>query len=862
MSLRGGPYARLAPGPLVLLTVCLCGGTSLGLRSFSGVGSAWISLVCAAAVASLGWLYKWTRRAESTAASAGNSPRRRGSTTAGLLLGATFAAGAACGGAAGVAAGRSCLTLVGNGHAVEVEGRLASPLTAVATNAAPVPNAAVATAAAASTRSSPASVRVFIVAAELRAQAGECAVRRLLVLVRRPQHALPAGTIVRLRGKWSAYGRPGDWPRRPERLGYVRGEISAVGAGAVADPATRPAGRAFGTPESRVSGFGPLQRMRAAGIQRVESRLPADVSPTAVAILLAERGRLDPATRRTFANAGLAHLLAISGLHVGILAAAALAVTGVVAVGAVRLVVAALLVLGYVVLIGAPPAAVRAALIFCGYAASRARGSPARITELLALAASLAVLIDPLTLLEPGFHLSFAGFSGLILGSRTIRRLEHATTDSPPVTRRRARRVGRSVARGISASVGAFALTAPISAWHFHRAAPVSVVSSLVGSPVVALALLALAGVLLLPGPLADAMAATATILIRWLQALVEAFSALPLGHVLVGRPGAVEWLVVVSGVIALLLFAAGRSVWRTAPYAGLAVCLGLASPAIQTWRGAGRTLLCTLDVGQGDAAVLRTRRGHWLAIDAGPRHGASDAGVRVVLPFLLSHGARSLELFVLTHPDLDHLGGAASLLERLQVQRVLDAALPVPAARYDEYLSDVVAEGARWLVGRQGARLAIDEVEMLVLGPDLLPSDRLAAARVRGGLVSANEASLSLQIRVDGGFGYVNAGDAPAAEERRMLASWPPDALRADVLKVSHHGSKTSSDVGWLKALAPELAIISAGAANRYGHPHPVALARLDSAGIGAVWRTDLDGTVCVSVDAEGRWRLEETYG
>jgi competence protein ComEC len=327
----------------------------------------------------------------------------------------------------------------------------------------------------------------------------------------------------------------------------------------------------------------------------------------------------------------------------------------------------------------------------------------------------------------------------------------------------------------------------------------------------------------------------------------------------LVGRPGPVEWLIVGSGVTAVLLFAAGRSAWRAAPYVGLAACLAAAAPAFRAWRGAGRTLLCTLDVGQGDAAVLRTRRGHWLAIDAGPHFGATDAGVRVILPFLLSNGARSLELFVLTHPDLDHLGGAAALLERLQVRRVLDAALPVPAARYEEYLSDVAAEGARWLVGRPGARLAIDEIEILVLGPALLPSGDSAEANEMRRPISANEASLSLRIEVDGGFSYVNAGDAPAAEERRMLMSWPPDTLRADVFKVSHHGSKTSSDVGWLEALAPQLAIISAGAANRYGHPHPMALARLDSAGIDAVWRTDLDGTACVSIDSEGRWRLEE---
>jgi ComEC/Rec2-related protein len=468
LNQKGGPSDRLTPGPLVLVAICLCGGTLAGFRSLGVGASAWISLTFALD-------------------GARNSSRLKGRTTAGLLLAATFAAGAASGQVADLEAGRSCLTRLENGQALKAGGRLASPLAAE-----PAPAKA--------SRSSAIYVRVIIVGAEFRTEAGDCSVPRLLALVRRPQHALPAGTIVRLRGKWSAYRRPGAWPRRPERRGYVRAKISAA---APAGPSIEPAEGALAWPATPASGLGPLQRVRAAGIHRVESRLPADVSPTAVAILLAERGRLDPATSRTFANAGLAHLLAISGLHVGILAAAALAATGIFAVGAIRHLVAALLVLGYVLVIGAPPAAVRAALIFCGYAASRARGSPARITDMLALAATLAVLADPLTLLEPGFQLSFAGFSGLLLGSRVVRRLDRVSEASPSVARRRTRRIVRSLSRGIGASAGAFALTAPIAAWHFQRTAPVSVVSSLIGSPVVALALLALAGVLLLPGPLA-----------------------------------------------------------------------------------------------------------------------------------------------------------------------------------------------------------------------------------------------------------------------------------------------------------------------------------------------------------------------
>ena len=165
----------------------------MGLRPVSGFASAWISLTFALAAASLAWLHGRVQPADRA------SSRLQGRTTAGLLLAATFAAGAASGRVAGLEAGRSCLTQIENGQALEAEGRLASPLAAEPASAK-------------ASRSSVVFVRVVIVGATLRAEAGECSVPRLLALVRRPQHALPAGSIVRLRGKWSAYGRPGAWP--------------------------------------------------------------------------------------------------------------------------------------------------------------------------------------------------------------------------------------------------------------------------------------------------------------------------------------------------------------------------------------------------------------------------------------------------------------------------------------------------------------------------------------------------------------------------------------------------------------------------------------------------------------------------
>ncbi len=639
----------------------------------------------------------------------------------------------------------------------------------------------------------------------------------------------------------------------------MRGTIEPRQAGPASAPTDHEPDRAGGTGVEELPPLGPVRRARAAAIDRLESRLPPDAAPAAAAIMLAERGRLDPHVVGDFVDAGLAHLLAISGLHVGILATAALALTGLVLAGAARYLIAAALVLAYVALIGSPPSALRAALIFTGFAASRARGSPVRLADLLAMAAVVAALLDPLSLLDPGFQLSFAGFAGLLLGDRVAARWVGSPAAGSPRRRRLGRRL-RVAARAVAASSGAFFLTAPIAAWHFQRAAPVSIVSGLVGSPLVALILLALVGVLLLPAPLAGILAAAAAALIRWLFALADRFAALPFGHALVGRPDIPGWMAFGCAVATLLLVAAGRRPWQALPLAGLAAALAIAAPAFRAWRAAGHTLLCTLDVGQGDAAVLRTRAGHWIGIDAGPRFRAADAGQRTLLPFLLSNGARRIELFILTHPDMDHVGGAASLFARLPVRRVLDSAVPVPATHYREYLESVADAGARWLVGRPGSRVVVDEVELFVLGP--LPRPAEEAGRRDGREpprpMRANEASLAIRIAVRGGFRYLNAGDAPAAEERHLVARWPAESLKATVAKVSHHGSKTSSDVRWLRAVDPEVAIISAGAANRYGHPHAIALARLDSAGVDRVWRTDLQGTACVRVGREGGWRLE----
>ncbi|MFW6089390.1 MAG: ComEC/Rec2 family competence protein, partial [Gemmatimonadota bacterium] len=582
-----------------------------------------------------------------------------------------------------------------------------------------------------------------------------------------------------------------------------------------------------------------LVRTRARTAERLAARIPPDVAPTALALILAERDEIEPALRRRFVEAGLAHLLAISGMHVGLLAAGAVWLLGL-GLGARRRVSVALaLVACYVMLIGAPPPARRALAVFAGYAWARRRGWPSRPGELLGGALLAVVVVAPGSVLEPGLQLSFAGVAGVVLGDRAA------------ATLRIRRRSWTKLARAAGAGAGAVLTTTPLTAFHFGQAAPVSLVSHFAGAPLVAVGLGSLAATIALPAWLVGPAADLATGTLRTLHAAAELFARMPGGHRAVAAPPITLWLAWL-----LALEAVRRVVTRGAPRAALApgllaVVAVVGGPLAGGLTG-GPALLCTLSVGQGDAAVLRTGAGRWLVFDGGPAWGEWNAGRSVVHPFLRRHGARRIELGILSHPDLDHLGGLRGLLPEIHVERVLDTGDPVPSAAYAGFLADVDAAGVQWLPAAAGDRIQVDDVFVTVLGPV-----RRRAGSGTPGAGGVNATSLSFRLTVGGRFRYLNTGDATVAEERSLLAAWPTDSLRADLLKVGHHGSRTSSDPVFLRAAASRIAVVSAGAGNRYGHPHPEVLGRLEASGVERIWRTDRHGTLCVEIAGDGRWRV-----
>lgn len=531
------------------------------------------------------------------------------------------------------------------------------------------------------------------------------------------------------------------------------------------------------------------------------------------ALVLGRRDELDPGLRHDFVAAGLAHLLAISGLHVGIIAAWLALGFRLVGLRRAAWLLSAAAAWGYVALLGFPPPATRAAgfLTVFGLARLRQRHPPA--SAVLAVAVLVVLAVDPAAATSVGAWLSVAAVWGTTRAAVLVPR-------------------GRPLARLAAASAGATLMTAPITAFVFGSVAPAGLAANIVAVP---LAGVAVPGVLLslaLGGP----VAAGAGLALGLIERVAAAAAWLPGGH-LVGPPGP-AFAAPFGAALALLVWLSRR---RRLPVARrLAVALGgaLVVHAVLSWRGlparGSGFAMYVLDVGQGDAIAIRTPRDRWLLVDAGPRGPRGDAGRGVVVPFLRRRGVPSLQAWILTHGDADHLGGGPAVVAAMVPPLVLEPGQPRGTALYLEHLAAVDASGALWRPARVGDMLEIDDVRVSVLHP---------ASEWMAGRFAPNENSVVLRVTY-GCFDALLAGDAGFAAESVLT----PRVREVDLLKVGHHGSAGATSDAWLDGLRPRAAVISVGP-NTYGHPAPDVLRRLAVRGV-PVFRTDRGGTVTVRSD------------
>ena len=561
----------------------------------------------------------------------------------------------------------------------------------------------------------------------------------------------------------------------------------------------------------------------------------------AAALLVAETDGLVPEVRDRFADAGLVHVLSVSGLHVAVLAAAVELLASVLRLPRRPATAAAVaLTAAYVVLIGAPPAAVRSAVMLAAVAASRLLQRPTSPWASLAIGATVPLVGDVRVVAHLGYQLSVSGIAALIASAALARRWIEPEW---PAWRRVA-------AGSLLASTVASVVTTPLVAWHFGRLSLVSPLTNLAAGPVVAVMqpTLFLALALAPTGAPARLVADAAQPMLGALDLVATAGAAVP-GGALDVQPSLPVALLCGVAVVALVTAAVARFPARALLAATGALVAALWRPAVARH---GLAELHLLDVGQGDAIALRSPAGRWIIVDAGRVWTGGDAGRRTVVPYVRRRGGDAVA-FVLSHPHADHVGGAAAVLERLRPAAYWDPGYPEPSAVYRGSLDAARRAGVRWRRLHPLDSLVVDGLVVRVLAPD--------SAWVAG-LRDANSASTVLLVRY-GAVRFLLMGDAERPEEERLVARWG-EALRADVLKVGHHGSATSSTPALVGAVRPRIALISVGTRNMYGHPSVDVVARLLDGGA-QVLRTDHLGHVVVRTDgrvlhleaAGERWTL-----
>ncbi len=588
-------------------------------------------------------------------------------------------------------------------------------------------------------------------------------------------------------------------------------------------------------PEVLARGGGnPLKRVSIALKNKLivvpQKTLPEPYSTLLSSIVFGSRAAKASADiKETYKRAGVAHLLVASGMHLGILIGVCLFLVrstrlplwpGVLLTTMVNFLYAAMTGFGPSIL----RAAIMAEIMLVGLLFEREK----EVYTSLALAAFIILLFSPKYLFEVGFQLSFAATWSLVYVAPVINeRLKAFVPSSMSIT--------------LSAAMAPVLTSVPITLFHFSQASLVAVFTNVLLLPWVGVIVIlgfvsTVLGAVFLP--LGELVNGSNLVLLWVANRIVITLASLPFAQVFMPPPKLPLIIGYYAGLAGMVeVFRRGRFP-ELSKFRLMVICLAVIGILFlnAAFSNPSKGLIVTiLDVGQGDSILIETPSGRKMLVDAGEK----KMGERVVVPFLRKKGISKLDMVVLTHPHEDHVGGLPAVLDNIRVDTVLDPGFIYRSKSYQRFLDLIERNKIKYHLARAGQVIDFAQVKAQILHP--------TSAFLEGEDCNINSSSVVFRMHY-GKFSMLFTGDNEKEGEERILESCI-NSLPSTILKVGHHGSRTSTSALFLEAVNPEIAVISCGKHNKFKHPHKATLEKLKGKGN---FRTDRDGAIIIKSDGK----------
>lgn len=556
--------------------------------------------------------------------------------------------------------------------------------------------------------------------------------------------------------------------------------------------------------------------------------MPPDDAYMIFAMLFGGYGNISPELLEAFSLTGIIHILSVSGSHISLIAAFLLSLGRLCRLPRpLNLLFLIIFISLYTVLCGCTSPVLRAAAMGLLSAVALTLHKSHEAAHLLSITALIMLLVNPLLLFDISFQLSFASTAGLVYLMTKIRQKLYC--------------LPRFVADNVALTLSAQIMTLPLIAWYFNTLSFSSLLANLIAVPLLEfIILLSLAASLVIIFPFAAKILFISSSLILGLANIFTLHLAkLPFSSV---------YLPAFSPILIFFYYSVLFAIFN---HKTAALCI----KAIRKYKFISASLLFCfmifslytffkphdleihfLDIGQGDCILIITPHHKSVMIDTGGSMNSDfDIGARVDLPYLKHYGVTKLDYLILSHADADHAEGARTILQKIPVNHLIIADQPLD--EYKKTLKLLPSDDSlnRAIIARTDMKFTLDDVYF-----KFLCGDKNSA------LKSGNEASNVLKLTYHN-FSVLFTGDLPAEQEKELVRERRD--LQSTVLKVAHHGSKTSSSAEFLQAVKPQFAVISVGKYNSFNHPSPEVIDRLNDLNI-ITYRTDINGATVFFTD------------